>query len=139
MRLDWMEGDRLMATWTTDELDAIGNADELQIAARRKDGTLRTPRIIWVVRLGDELYVRSAHGDGAAWYRGTRATGEGWVEAAGVEKDVVFEPAGGQFDAELDAAYWEKYRKYPAQYVEPVTNAVSHATTIRLVPKAYSS
>ena len=127
-----------MTAWTSDELDRIGAADELRIAARRKDGTLRTPRIIWVVRYGDDLYVRSAHGEGAAWYRGTRATEEGWIESAGIEKDVILEPGGGQHDAEIDAAYWAKYKKYPAQYVEPVTDDVSHATTIRLVPKATS-
>jgi hypothetical protein len=127
-----------MTAWTSDELNRIGNSDELRIAARRKDGSLRTPRIIWVVRHGDDLYVRSAHGEGAAWYRGTRATGEGWIEAAGIEKVVTFEPTGGQLDAEIDAIYWEKYRKYPAQYIEPVTNDVSHATTIRLAPKTTS-
>ncbi len=124
-----------MTTWTTDELDRIGDGDELRIAALRKDGTLRTPRIIWVVRVGDDLYVRSAHGQRAAWYQGTQRTFEGHISAAGIEKDVTFEDAAGQLDAEIDAAYWSKYKKYPAQYIEPVTNDESHATTIRLVPR----
>ena len=54
-------------------------------------------------------------------------------------KQVVFEAAGGKLDAELDAIYWAKYNKYPALYIEPVTNDVSHATTIRLVPKTTAS
>jgi hypothetical protein len=123
-----------MTTWTTDELDRIGSTDELHIAAERPDGTLRTPRIIWVVRVGDELFVRSAYETRAAWYRGVQRTRQGRISAGGVEKDVIFEDAAGQLDAEIDAAYWAKYRRYPAQYIEPVTNEASHATTVRLVP-----
>jgi hypothetical protein len=124
-----------MTSWTPDELDRIGATDELQIAARRPDSTLRTPRIIWVVRVGDDLYVRSAHGQRAAWYQGTQRTLEGHISVAGIEKDVTFEDAAGQLNTDIDAAYWSKYKKYPAQYIEPVTNDESHATTIRLVPR----
>jgi len=125
-----------VTTWTSDELTRIGDADELRIAARRRDGTLRTPRTIWVVRGGDDLYGRSAYGTRAAWYRGTQATHEGRIQAGGVEKDVVFEDAGGRLDAEIDAAYWAKYGRYGARFVDPVTNDESHTTTIRLVPRA---
>jgi hypothetical protein len=41
-----------MIAWTTDELDRIDAADELEIASVRSDGTLRAPTTIWVVRLG---------------------------------------------------------------------------------------
>jgi len=51
-----------MTTWTSEELNKIGTAEELQIASLRRDGTLRKPVIIWVVRLGDDLYVRSVNG-----------------------------------------------------------------------------
>lgn len=30
-----------MTSWTSDELDKIGTAEELEIAPRRSDGTLR--------------------------------------------------------------------------------------------------
>lgn len=88
----------------------------------------------WCV--GDDLYVRSAHGQRAAWYQGTRRTNQGCIPVAGIEKEVIFEAASGQPDAEIDAAYCDKYQKYPAQYIEPVTNEESHATTIRLVPRS---
>jgi len=42
-----------MTAWTSDELNRIGNAEELQIAALRSDGTLRKLVTIRVVRLGD--------------------------------------------------------------------------------------
>src|SRR5262245_7092778 len=35
------KGDAPMTTWTSDELDKIGRAEELQIASVRRDGTLR--------------------------------------------------------------------------------------------------
>ncbi len=125
-----------MTAWTSDELTRIGEADELQIAARRQNGALGAPRTIWVVRVADDLYVRSAYGTRAAWYRATQATHEGWIQAGGVEKEVAFADAGGLLDAEIDAAYWEKYRRHGAQYVDPVTNDESHETTIQLVPRA---
>jgi hypothetical protein len=47
-----------MSAWTNEELTRVGTATELQIASRRRDGTLRRPRTIWVVRVGDDLYRR---------------------------------------------------------------------------------
>jgi hypothetical protein len=61
-----------MTTWTSDELNKIGKAEELQIASLRRDGTLRKHVIIWVVRVGDDLYVRSVYGRTSAWFRGTQ-------------------------------------------------------------------
>jgi hypothetical protein len=51
-----------MSRWTEDELTKIGDAEELEIATARRDGTLRPPVTIWVVRSGDDLYVRSVNG-----------------------------------------------------------------------------
>lgn len=54
-----------MTPWTKEELNKIGNADELEIASLRRDGTLRRPVTIWVVRVGDGLYVRCVNGPAA--------------------------------------------------------------------------
>jgi hypothetical protein len=35
-----------MTTWTSDELDGIGRAEELDLASARKDGTVRPPVIM---------------------------------------------------------------------------------------------
>lgn len=48
-----------MTTWTSDELNKIGSSDELEITTLRGNGTQRNSVTIWVVRLGDDLYVRS--------------------------------------------------------------------------------
>ncbi|MBV8398531.1 MAG: DUF2255 family protein, partial [Acetobacteraceae bacterium] len=66
-----------MATWTSDELQKIGAANELQIASLRRGGTLTKPVTIWVVRHGDELFVRSGYGRGAGWFRATQVRHEG--------------------------------------------------------------
>ncbi|MCO5216682.1 MAG: DUF2255 family protein [Thermomicrobiales bacterium] len=124
-----------MTLWTSAELTTFADQDELHIAAERTDGTLREPRIVWMVRVGDEVYVRSAHGLDGAWYRAVLRTGKGHVSVAGLERDVLYQHAPGHFDAEIDAAFWAKYGRYPAQYVEPVTNDASHETTIRIVPR----
>ena len=63
-----------MAAWTSDELSRIEAAEELEIAPRRQDGTLRRPVPIWVVRPGDGLYVRAAYGAGSGWHRVARST-----------------------------------------------------------------
>jgi hypothetical protein len=72
-------------TWTSDELTTVGEAEELQIASYREDGTLRPYVTIWVVRTDDQLYVRSAHGTSNPWYRRAVAGGTGRVRARGAE------------------------------------------------------
>ncbi len=54
----------------------------------RNDGTLRRPVTIWVVRVGDALYVRSVNARTGGWFRGAQARHEGRIWAGGVEKDL---------------------------------------------------
>lgn len=125
-----------MANWTRDELDKIGNADELQSVTLRRDGTPRKPVTIWVVRVGDDLYVRSGYGDRAAWYRGARNRREGRIMAGGIEKDVRFEDAKDPaLNDRIDAAYRSKYLHHGAQWVDPMVAAEARSTTIKLVPR----
>src|SRR5437763_10483324 len=67
--------------WTEHQLNAIGEAEELQLASLRPDGSLRPYGTMWVVRVGDDLYVRSANGPNNPWYRRARASGRGRVRA----------------------------------------------------------
>ncbi|MCB9418493.1 MAG: DUF2255 family protein [Ardenticatenaceae bacterium] len=121
--------------WTNDELQRIGDAEELRIAGRKADGTLRQATIIWVVRVGDELYVRSVNGRSSAWFRGVLVRHNGRIWAGGVEKDVTFvETPDSPRHAAIDAAYREKYGRYPQEYVEACLTPKAHAATLKLVP-----
>lgn len=124
-----------MSTWTNDELDEIGTAEELQIASLRRDGTLRNPVTIWVVRVGDALYVRSYRGHDGAWFRAAQVRHEGWIRAGGVDKEVTFvNESGRAINDQIDDAYRAKYGRYP-QYVAPMVTAEARSTTLKLVPR----
>lgn len=123
-----------MTAWTSDALHKISTADELEIAARRGDGTLRRPVTIWVVRDGDDLYIRSVNGRTAAWYRGTQEQHEGRIWAGGVEQDVAFVEAGSDIADQLDAAYRTKYRRYAANIVSSIVSPEARSATLKLVP-----
>lgn len=122
-----------MTVWKDGERADIGGAEELRIAPLRRDGTLQRPRIIWVVRHGDDVYVRSVNGKDGAWFRGVQARHAGHVSAGGVDADVVFEEAAHDLDDEIDEEYRRKYGRSSAA-VEHITSPKARSTTIRLVP-----
>ena len=123
-----------MTNWTSDELNKIGNAEELQIASLRRDDTLRKPVTIWVVRVGDDLYVRSVNGRGSSWFRGVQTRYEGHIRAGGVDKNVTFvEESDSDIHDQIDTAYTTKYRRYASIAKSMVTPAV-RAATIKIVP-----
>jgi len=124
-----------MTTWTNDELNRIEKAEELQIASLRSDSTLRKPVIIWVVRVGDDLYVRSVNGRTSTWFRGVQTLHEGHIRAGGVDKDVTFvEETDSNINDQIDTAYTTKYRRY-ASIAKSMTTPAVRAATIKLVPR----
>ena len=129
-----------MTTWTSDELDRIGRAEELQIASLRGDGKLRKALPIWVVRVGDDLYVRSMNGREAAWFRGVQEHHEGHIRAGGVDKDVTFvEVNDPSINDQIDQAYGAKYGRYAASIISHMTSSEVRAATIKLVPREANS
>jgi hypothetical protein len=128
-----------MTTWTRDELDKIGIAEELQIASLRGDGTLRNLVTIWVVRLGDDLYVRSVNGRTGTWFRGTQVRHEGHIQAGSVDKDVTFVDADSGIYDQIDDAYRTKYRRYAASIINSIVSSEARSSTIKLVPRSTGS
>ena len=122
-------------TWTSNELSKITAAEELEIAPLRRDGTLRKPVTIWVVRHGDDFYVRPGYGRTSNWFRGTQDRHEGHIRAGGVDKDVLFVEADDNVNDEIEAAYRTKYRRYAASYLKPMVSAEARSATIKLVPR----
>lgn len=127
-----------MALWTSKELAKVGAAGELDIQTMREDGTLRKPVIIWVVRVGDDLYVRAYKGPTGLWYRHAKERHAGRISSGGVAKDVTFVEVGDNdsLNDEMDAAYRSKYRRYGATYVGTMTSSEVRNTTLKLVPVA---
>lgn len=127
--------DKNMVSWNDDELGRVGDAEELQLASRRSDGTLRPYVTMWVVRVGADLYVRSAHGPANPWYRRATGAGTGRIRAGGVERDVAFADAAPDVHDGIDAAYHAKYDRYGPAVVGSVVGAEAAPVTIRLLPR----
>src|SRR2546423_9485458 len=110
------EGGYAMTSWTRNDLERIGAADELQLASFKEDGTLRKPVTIWVVRVGDDLYVRAYRGRETAWFRHIQLRPEGRISADGLTKDVKFGDVSGDEapNNKSRAAYQSKYPRYGA-------------------------
>lgn len=126
----------MTAAWTKDELSRIEQADELRIAPLRGDGTSRDETTIWVVRDGDDLYVRAYRGREGAWYRDATDRHQGRISSGGVTKDVMLAEADDVALAErLDAAYRSKYGHYSATYVDPMVADGARNATLKLVPR----
>ncbi|MCL4488975.1 MAG: DUF2255 family protein [Chloroflexi bacterium] len=128
-----------MTAWTSDELNKIGRAEELELASLRRDGTLRNPVTIWVVRHGNDLHVRSVNGRTAAWFRGTQVRHEGRIWAGGVEKDITFVDTDPDISDQIDIAYRNKYRRYAASIINHIVSPEARSATIKLVPRSTSA
>jgi hypothetical protein len=125
-----------MKTWTSDELNKIGKEDELDLASLRQDGTLRKPVTMWVVRIGDNLYVRAFKGRSGPWFRGVLTRHAGHIQSGGINKDVTFvEVSDPAINDQIDEMYHNKYGHYDAQYVDPMVTAQARSATIQLVPR----
>jgi hypothetical protein len=128
------EPHRTTKKWTAGQLDRIGRAEELRLAPRRPDGTLRSFTTMWVVYANGELYVRSAGGAQRQWFRHAQATRQGQIGAGDVEADVRFTEATPDAQTAIDAAYHAKYDRYGANIVGHVTGPDVYPVTVRLLP-----
>jgi hypothetical protein len=128
-----------MTQWTSDKLDKLGRAEEVQIASIGRDGALRKPVTVWAVRHGDDLYVRSVAGRKGRWFRGTEERHEGRIRAGGVQQDVSFVDADHRIEDEIDAAYRAKYRRYSGSILNSVLTSEARASTMKLVPRPAGS
>jgi len=108
--------------WPKEELQTIAKADALHIAPFRNDGkTYGTPTWIWSVAVGDALYVRAYNGIKSRWYQAALKQKAGRSIAAGMTKEVSFEPVNGAINDRIDEACRAKYRESP--YLNPMIGA----------------
>lgn len=120
--------------FTTEELKKINDADDLQISPFREDGkTYGTPTWIWEVVVDGDLYVRAYNGVGSQWYNAAIIQKAGRIIAAGMTKEVNFEPVQGEINKAIDEAYKNKYGNSP--YLPPMISNRARAATVKILPK----
>jgi len=122
-----------MCAWTENELKSIASTDDLHISPFREDGrTYGTPTWIWSVVVGSELYVRAYNGTSSRWYKAAMSQKAGRITAAGIGKDVSFEPEHGAVNDAIDTAYRSKYKSSP--YLQPMIGPRARSATVKIVP-----
>lgn len=123
-----------MPDWTSQALHDLATTDEVHLATRRADGTLRSPRIIWVVTSGQRVFIRSTNGPTAAWYRAATASGTGQLTARASAQDVTFTHVDDEADlTDADAAYRAKYGRY-ASIVDHLQEPGPRTATLEVHP-----
>jgi hypothetical protein len=122
-----------MKNWPQDELQRIAATDDLHISPFREDGvTHGTPTWIWSVVVGDRLFVRAYNGQSSRWYKAAMRQKLGRITAAGMTRDVVFQPGNDQLQDAIDAAYKVKYSS--SAYLKPMIGPQAQSATIEISP-----
>ena len=123
-----------MATWSKDELRKIAEADDLHVSPFREDGvTLGTPTWIWSVAVDGAPYVRAYNGQNSRWHQAAVRQKAGRIIAAGMTKEVAFEPVDGAINDRIDDAYRAKYHGSP--YLSPMISAGARSATVKVMPR----
>ena len=123
-----------MSNWPKNELRKISETDDLHIAPLRDDGkTYGTLTWIWSVVVDDYLYVRAYNGKKSRWYKAALRQKAGRIRAAGMTREVVFEPINGPINDRIDDAYRAKYKGSP--YLNPMITGGARTATVKVTPK----
>lgn len=121
-----------MSKWSEEDLRKIAETDDLHISPFRDDGkTYGTPTWIWSVVVDDALYVRAYNGQKSRWYQAALRQKTGRITAAGMTRDVTFEPVDGSINDRIDGAYRAKYKGSP--YLAPMIGTRACSATIEVV------
>jgi hypothetical protein len=120
-----------MRTWSKEDLRNIAETDDLHISPFRDDGkTYGTPTWIWSVVVDDAVYVRAYNGQKSRWYQAALRQKAGRITAAGMTRDVTFEPTDGSINDRIDDAYRAKYKGSP--YLAPMIGNRARSATIKI-------
>jgi hypothetical protein len=123
-----------MRAWSKDELDRIAATDGLHISPFREDGsTYGTPTWIWSVVVEDALYVRAYNEQNSRWYNAALSQKAGRITAAGLTKEVVFEPVQGEINDPIEDAYRAQHKSSP--YLPTMVGTCARGATVRVVPR----
>ena len=129
-----LQGEPRITGWSKDELRKLAEADDLRISPYREDGkTYGTPTWIWSVVVDDALYVRAYNGQDSRWYQAALREKAGRITAAGIIKEVTFEPVDGRMDDAVDDAYRAKY--LTSAYLSWMIGARARSATVKVMPR----
>lgn len=121
-----------MSKWSKEDLRRIAETDDLHISPLRDDGTTYgTPTWIWSVVFYDALYVRAYNRQKSRWYQAALKQKAGRIAAAGMTRDVAFEPVDGSMNDRVDDAYRAKYKGSP--YLALMIGTRARSATIKIV------
>jgi hypothetical protein len=119
--------------WLEAELARIATTDDLHISPLRDDGTTYgTPTWIWSVVVNGALYVRAYNGRRSRWYQAAIKQKAGRIIAAGMTKNVGFEPVDGAVNEAIDEASRAKYGA--SSYLGSMISPRAGAATVRIAP-----
>ncbi|TDW24463.1 DUF2255 family protein [Kribbella kalugense] len=125
----------MTSAWSSDELERIGRAEELHIAPERGDGTLLRETPVWVVRVDDQVDVRTWYRRENGWFGRVVDSRRARIHVVGLQAQVVVEDVDDNAELQaVDAAYPDKYGRYGEATVAQMTTPEASATTLRLVP-----
>jgi hypothetical protein len=125
----------MTTAWPKGELQKIAEADDLHVAPFREDGiTYGTPTWIWSVAVDGDLYVRPYNGRDSRWYRSALRMKAGRIIAAGLTKEVIFDPMEGPINDRIDKAYRRKYGAN--RYLQSMIGDRARSATVRVAPRA---
>ena len=123
-----------MTGWRADDLTVIGTAETVQIAPDQEDGARGRAATMWVIRVDNDLYIRSYGGPAARWYRRALRARRGTIRTGSLQQRVRFDDVDAAVQPQIDAAYRTKYAAHGSSYVRRMVGPAAVATTLRLQP-----
>ncbi len=119
-----------------DVRNRLAQAQEIQIETRRRDANAPAHRTtIWVVVVGDAVYVRSVRGVTGRWYQEIKANPVAAVHVDGQRIPVQAMPVTDDATIkQVSDAYRQKYRNDPSSLASMVRDEIL-PTTLRVEPQ----
>jgi hypothetical protein len=78
------------------------------------------------------MCVRAYNGQNSRWYQAAIREKAGRITAAGMTKEVAFEPVEGDINDRIDDAYRAKYKGSP--YLKPMVSLRARSATVKVMP-----
>jgi len=128
----------MRAAWSPEELERLSRAEELLIAARRAEGTLRRWVPIWAVSVGGQVYVRTWYRRDSGWFARVLDSRRARIRVPGLEADVLIQDVGAggaKLRADVDDAYRKKYVLIGRDAVDRMVPLDAAAATLQLIPE----